>query len=126
MAIGVRRLDHVNVTVPKALEGEAKRFYGDVLGLAEIEKPDGARARGGAWYACGGVQLHLSIEERPAGESPSRRHVCVLVADLAAAEAACGAAGLAIEPDDRPIAGWSRFYIRDPGGNRIEVAGAVE
>ena len=126
MTIGVQRFDHVNVTVPAALEPAAKRFYGEVLGLTEIAKPDAARARGGAWYACGAVQLHLSLEERPAGEPASRRHVCVVVADLAQAEAACAAAGLVIEPDDRPIPGWSRFYVRDPGGNRIEVAGAVE
>ena len=126
MGIGVQRFDHVNVTVPAALEPAAKRFYGEVLGLAEIVKPEAARARGGAWYECGAIQLHLSREERPAGEATSRRHVCVVVADLALAEAACAAAGLEIEPDDRPIPGWSRFYVRDPGGNRIEVAGAVE
>jgi predicted enzyme related to lactoylglutathione lyase len=34
------------------------------------------------------------------------------------------AAGTEIFPDDKPIAGWSRFYVRDPGGNRIEVAQA--
>lgn len=125
MGIGVQRVDHVNVTVSVALEPAAKRFYGEILGLAEIPKPDAARARGGAWYQCGAVQLHLSREERPAGEPVSRRHMCVVVADLVAAEAACRAAGLAIEPDERPIPGWSRFYVRDPGGNLIEVAGAV-
>lgn len=126
MAIGITRFDHVNVTVPAALEGAAKRFYGEVLGLEEIAKPEAARGRGGAWYACGAIQLHLSREERPRGEAASRRHICVVVADLARAEAACAAAGLAIEPDDRPIPGWPRFYVRDPGGNRLEIAGAVE
>jgi hypothetical protein len=24
--------------------------------------------------------------------------------------------------DRQPIAGWVRFYTRDPGGNRIEIA----
>lgn len=126
MAIGVQRLDHVNVTVPAAREASARRFYGEVIGLTEIAKPDAAPGRGGAWYACGAVQLHLSLEERPAGEPASRRHVCVLVADLAGARAACVATGLAIEPDDRPIPGWSRFYVRDPGGNRIEIAAGGE
>jgi catechol 2,3-dioxygenase-like lactoylglutathione lyase family enzyme len=126
MAIGVQRFDHVNVTVPAALEAAAKRFYGEVLGLIEIPKPAAARARGGAWYACGPIQLHLSREERPAGEPASRRHLCLVVADLGWAEAVCAAAGLAIEPDDAPIPGWSRFYVRDPGGNRIEIAGTVD
>jgi len=24
-----------------------------------------------------------------------------------------------------PTPGWSRFYVRDPGGNRLEIAQAV-
>ena len=124
MGIGVQRLDHVNVTVPAAHEAAARRFYGEVIGLTEIAKPDAGR--GGAWYACGPVQLHLSLEERPAGAAASRRHVCVVVADLARARDACAAAGLVIEPDERPMPGWSRFYVRDPGGNRIEVAAGGE
>jgi catechol 2,3-dioxygenase-like lactoylglutathione lyase family enzyme len=126
MGIGVERFDHVNVTVPAALEAAAKRFYGEVVGLTEIAKPEAARGRGGAWYACGAVQLHLSREEPAAAEAASRRHVCLVVADLARAAAAFAAAGVALEPDDRPIPGWSRFYVRDPGGNRLEVAAAVE
>jgi len=126
MGIGVQRFDHVNVTVPAALEVAAKRFYGDILGLTEIAKPAVARARGGAWYLCGDIQLHLSREEQPVGDGESRRHVCVVVADLARAAAAFTAAGVPMEPDDRPVPGWSRFYVRDPGGNRIEVAAAQE
>jgi catechol 2,3-dioxygenase-like lactoylglutathione lyase family enzyme len=124
MAFDVQRFDHVNVTVPAACEAAARRFYGELIGLVEIPKPDAARGRGGAWYACGPVQLHLSLEERPAGEPASRRHVCVVVADLARARDACLAAGVAVEADERPIPGWSRFYVRDPGGNRLEVAAA--
>lgn len=124
MGIDVQDLDHVNVTVPPAHEAAARRFYGEVIGLSEIPKPD--PSRGGAWYACGATQLHLSLEERPAGEPASRRHVCVRVADLERARAACAAAGVAIEPDDRPIPGWSRFYVRDPGGNRLEIAAGGE
>lgn len=126
MGIGVERFDHVNVTVPVALEAAAKRFYGEVLGLTEIAKPEASRARGGAWYDCGGIQLHLSREERPAEDPASRRHLCVVVANLAGAAAAFDLAGVVMEPDDRPVPGWSRFYVRDPGGNRIEVAAAQE
>lgn len=120
MPIAARSLDHVNVTVPRALESAAKRFYGELLGLEEIAKPGELKGRGGAWYQIGPVQLHLSIEELDA--APSRRHVCLVVADLAAARAAFAAAGVEILSDDRPVPGWARFYVRDPGGNRLEIA----
>ena len=120
MAIAVRSIDHVNVTVPRALESAARRFYGEVLGLAEIAKPGALHGRGGAWFQVGPVQLHLSIEEFDA--APSRRHVCFVVADLVAARVSLQAAAVEILPDDRPVPGWSRFYVCDPGGNRIEIA----
>lgn len=34
-------VSHVNVTVPAALEEVARHFYRDVLGLKQIEKPEG-------------------------------------------------------------------------------------
>ena len=126
MALLVRRFDHVQVTVPRGAEEAAKRFYGDLLGLREIAKPDALRGRGGAWYDAHGAELHLSIEDLPVDAAMlSKRHVCLVVADLAAARAAFEAAQVAIVPDDRPLPGWRRFYVRDPGGNRVEIAQPV-
>jgi len=116
---------HVNVTVPKSLEEAAKHFYGVVMGLQEVPKPESSRGRGGAWYQLGQMQLHLSIEE-PLGENcVSKRHVCYTVGNLAEAEKRFRDAGVEIFPDDLPTPGWSRFYVRDPGGNRLEIAQAV-
>ena len=118
-------LHHVNVTVPRSLEEAAKHFYGDVMGLQEVPKPEASRARGGAWYQLGQMQLHLSVEE-PRGENcTSKRHVCYTVSDLAEAEQRFRNASIEIVPDDMPTPGWSRFYVRDPGGNRLEIAQAV-
>jgi catechol 2,3-dioxygenase-like lactoylglutathione lyase family enzyme len=122
MAIHVTKLHHVNVTVTKEEEAAAKNFYGVVLGLPEVPKPEGSRARGGAWYQLGPVQLHLSIEAGPIDSRARKRHVCYLVEDLAAAEAQFRAADVEIFPDDLPTPGWPRFYVRDPGGNRLEIA----
>ena len=118
-------IHHVNVTVPQSLEDQAKHFYGFVMGLMEVPKPETSRGRGGAWYQLGEVQLHLSIEE-PRGENCiSKRHVCYTVSDLAEAEQRFREAGVEIVPDDLPTPGWSRFYVRDPGGNRLEIAQAL-
>jgi len=118
-------IHHVNVTVPKSLEDAAKHFYGVVMGLEEVPKPEGSRGRGGAWYQLGSLQLHLSIES-PLGENCiSKRHVCYTVSDLAQAAERFRNAGVEIIPDDLPTPGWSRFYVRDPGGNRLEIAQAI-
>ena len=124
-------IHHVNVTVPRALESRAKHFYGVVMGLQEVPKPEESRARGGAWYQLGPLQLHLSIEDGENGEDGlgegciSKRHVCYTVADLAQAEEKFRDAGVEILPDDITTPGWSRFYVRDPGGNRLEIAQSV-
>lgn len=126
MAIGIIEIDHVNVIVPKSLEDAAKRFYGSVLGLKEIPKPAELQGRGGAWYQLGGVQLHLSARTPTEAdkELAPKGHVCYTVADVAFAEERLRAGGIEIIPDDQPIAGKPRFYVRDPGGNLIELAQA--
>ena len=118
------QLHHVNVTVPPELEAAAKHFYGVVMGMTEVPKPESSRGRGGAWYQLGTLQLHLSIED--AAASLSKRHVCYTVPDLAEAEQEFRSAGVEILPDDQPTPGWSRFYVRDPGGNRLEIAEGTE
>ena len=114
----ITQLHHVNVTVPSELEAETKKFYGSILGLVELPKPAGTR-KSGAWYQIGAVQLHLSIEEEVG--RLSTRHVCFTVSDLSAAEKRLREAGIEILPDARPIPGSQRFYVRDPGGNQLEI-----
>jgi catechol 2,3-dioxygenase-like lactoylglutathione lyase family enzyme len=115
-------LHHVNVTVPAELEAATKEFYGSVLGLPQVPKPAAAR-QSGAWYQIGAVQLHLSVEDEVSG-SPSSRHVCFTVDDLAATEKRFREAGVEIVPDARPVPGARRFYVRDPGGNQLEIVQA--
>ncbi len=120
MSIGSLKLHHVNVTVSRSLEDETKHFYGSILGLTEIPKPESSRGRGGAWYVMGSVHLHLSREEIQ--ETRSKRHMCLTVADLENARLSLRDSGVEILPDDQPIPGVNRFYIRDPGGNLLEIA----
>jgi catechol 2,3-dioxygenase-like lactoylglutathione lyase family enzyme len=115
-------LHHVNVTVPASLEEAVKHFYGSVMRLPEVPKPEESKGRGGAWYQLGAVQLHLSREDLAVENQASKRHVCYLVRDLARAEQRFREAEVEIIADDMPVAGWPRFYVHDPGGNRIEIA----
>ena len=120
MSIDIIQVNHVNVTVPAALETAAKNFYEVVLGLVQIPKPEGTRQNMGAWYQLGSVQLHLSVEDDVANEK-SDRHVCYQVADIAAADLHFRNAGVEIIADGRPVRGQLRFFVRDPGGNLIEI-----
>lgn len=123
MSFDLRRIGHVNVTVPADCEAAAKKFYADVLGFTPIPKPEGPRQNVGAWYEMAETQLHLSVEDGPPN-SDSDRHICCLVADVNAAETHLRANGVEIIADDKRPAANPRFFIRDPGGNLMEVAEA--
>ena len=63
------RLHHVQVACPPGGEDDARRFYGEGLGLTEVEKPAELAGRGGAWFRAyddaGAVtaELHVGVEE---------------------------------------------------------------
>jgi len=116
-------IDHVQITVSPEDSELVTQFYEHVVGLRRIPKPND---RPGAWFELGALQLHVGVEPVQRAENlQSKRHVCFLAADLAAAEAAFRAAGVEILPDDAPAPGWKRFYVRDPGGNRVEIGQRV-
>ena len=110
-------LDHVQIAIPEGGENQARAYFGDLLGLAEIPKPAALGGRGGCWFALGDRQLHLGVDAdfRPA----KKAHVALAVDDLAALKAAIAAAGLEVR-EDVPIDGRARFFSYDPFGNRIE------
>lgn len=123
--LGAARLDHVQVTVPADRIGAAAAFYGGLLALPEIRQPDAQAAAGGAWYDLGGAQLHLKPDATSEDEHRrSKRHAALAVEDLDAAEALLRAAGAEFLPDTRPIPGVRRIFVRDPGGNRLELVQA--
>lgn len=119
MTLQILSVNHVNVTVPAALEQAARRFYGVVLGLQQISKPDGPRKNIGAWYEIEGMQLHLSVADDD--NQRSDRHVCYQVEDVASAKLHFRDAEVEVIPDDQPASSSSRFFVRDPGGNLIEI-----
>ena len=113
-------LDHVQITVaPEDVEATLA-FYEKVVGLERIPKTN---SRTGGWFRVGDRQLHVGAEATSRELLlASKRHVCFVVPDLAAVELAFRAAGFAILDDTDPAPNWKRFYVRDPGGNRLELA----
>ena len=114
-------LDHVLVAIPVGGEEAARRFYGDLLGLTEVPRPEPLAARGGCWFVGEGVALHLGVEAefRPARKA----HVALLAADLEGFRRALEGAGVATRDDEAAI-GVRRFYADDPFGNRLELIDA--
>jgi catechol 2,3-dioxygenase-like lactoylglutathione lyase family enzyme len=111
----------VQIAAPAGCESAARRFYGELLGLRELEKPEPLRARGGAWFELAdGRQLHIGVEEDfvPARKAhPALRAGSREVEELAARITAAGGA-LAW---DEALPDVRRFFTEDPWGNRIEV-----
>lgn len=116
------RLDHVLLTIPTGSEDDAREFYGDVLGLDEIPKPDSLAEHGGLWFRVGDDQIHLGTEDR---QPPSKRHPAFEITDVEAARAHLEDVGIETT-DEPPIPGRDRFSFRDPFGNRIELLEVTE
>jgi len=110
------KLDHVQVAAPRGCEAEARRFYGELLGLTEVEKPEALRAAGGAWFG----PLHVGVEEPFAPARRAHPALRVEAGELDALAARLAAAGAAVEWDES-IPGVRRFFTFDPWGNRVEL-----
>lgn len=110
-------LDHIQIAIPKGGEADARRFWCDALGLAEIEKPDALKPRGGLWLALDGAELHLGVEDP---FTPARKaHPGFTVTDIDAVAARI--AGFGHDPRwDTEIKNRRRFFAQDPFGNRLE------
>lgn len=112
------KLSHVNVTMPPGQEPVARSFYGGLLGLPEIPKPESIRGRGGVWFDAGGLDVHISVEDDRFGPDV-RRHFGLACEEVDAVRARLEAAGVKTE-SGRPVP-WKRFMVNDPFGNRIEI-----
>jgi catechol 2,3-dioxygenase-like lactoylglutathione lyase family enzyme len=116
-------LDHVQVAAPVGCEAQARRFYGDLLGLPELEKPAGLAGRGGVWFALGaGAQLHVGVVD---DFVPARKaHPGLRVPSLDRLEALgrqLAAVGAPVVWDSE-LPGVRRFFTADPFGNRLELS----
>ncbi len=111
-------LHHVQLAAPPECESAARVFYGELLGLREIEKPPELKKRGGVWFECGdGRHLHIGVEQNFV--AARKAHPAFVVAGLAVLREKIERAGYATTDDDYFI-GYSRFYVHDPFGNRLE------
>ena len=116
----VTRFHHVSVNCHDASLDDMVAFYGGVLELGDVPRPE-IPGVGGHWHAVGDQQLHV-VAAPPRGTpiDSTGNHYCVAVADLDAAVAELEARGI---PFRRGVLGESvvQIWINDPAGNTLEL-----
>jgi catechol 2,3-dioxygenase-like lactoylglutathione lyase family enzyme len=117
-------LDHVQLSAPPGCEAEARRFFGGLLGLEELAKPEPLRDRGGVWFRVGDRQLHIGVEESFAPALRAHPALGVPPDELDRLADVLAAAGAPVEWDGA-LPGARRFYTADPWGNRLELLARV-
>jgi catechol 2,3-dioxygenase-like lactoylglutathione lyase family enzyme len=120
-------IHHMNVPIDDI--GRAREFYGRILGLPEIKRPNVGRP--GLWFGCGTNELHLSVQEGLRGgrtamslhpnERPDRSggHVAFTMSG------SLDEIGRHLEtekiPHARGTAGLPQIFCEDPAGNLVEL-----
>ncbi|MED4751179.1 VOC family protein [Brevibacillus choshinensis] len=110
-------IDHVQLAAPTGCEEEARRFFGDLLGMTEVPKPEKLKVRGGVWFQCGPQMIHIGVES--AFQPAKKAHPAFLVHQIERLMGHLQEKGISIRIDDE-IPGLIRFFTEDPFGNRLE------
>jgi catechol 2,3-dioxygenase-like lactoylglutathione lyase family enzyme len=110
-------IDHVQIAIPKGGEDQARGFFGELLGLSELQKPPENAARRGCWFATADRQLHLGIDADFI--AAQKAHVALRTDCLDELRARLERAGYHTQ-NDSDVDGRRRFFTHDPFGNRME------
>ena len=114
----LERIDHVQLAMPAGKEGEARKFYSGLLGIPEVPKPQILAARGGVWFENNNIRVHLGVD--PNFIPAKKAHLAFQVSDLRALIKCLRNAEVEMVEDDL-LSGYSRVYVEDPFGNRLEL-----
>jgi len=125
----LKKADHIALTVKDV--ARSAKFYRDILGLQQINRPDFDRA--GAWFTMGNVELHL-IKGPPT--VPTRGHLIVPhialeVSNTAAVHEFLKTSGVEFEINVSVPKGVgegivTQFFLVDPDGYRLEICNCGE
>lgn len=120
--IEFKSLHHISLTVSDL--AKAKEFYGNILGLTEINRPPFDFP--GAWYQIGNQQLHL-IEDKEhqslqneEGINTRARHFAIRVGNYAETVAYLQKKQVEIVERPNSVSGFAQIFCQDPDGNIIE------
>jgi catechol 2,3-dioxygenase-like lactoylglutathione lyase family enzyme len=117
----VKRLQHTSIPMPPGGDEHARAFYGAVLGMREIPKPEGLAAMTVIWFAANddGDEVHVFKDEHLVRNSAAQ-HLCLEVDDIEAYKARLGEHGYEVRIPET-IQNRPRLFVRDPFDNLIEL-----
>lgn len=118
----VLRLQHASVPMPAGGADAGRKFYGEALGMTEVQHPEGMGTGPFVWFKAGedGHEIHLFTEEGHS-ERSSGQHFCLQVDNPDEVRQSLREHGFPTN-DTAPIKNRPRFFTQDPFGNRVEIA----
>ncbi|KGX91961.1 glyoxalase [Pontibacillus halophilus JSM 076056 = DSM 19796] len=117
MSFLIKGIDHVQVAAPEGSEEAARLFYGEQLGLPEMDKPEALKRNGGVWFQCGMHELHIGVEAT--FTSARKAHPAIEVEEIEALMEHLENVHISYRVDES-IPGVKRIYVHDPFDNRLE------
>ena len=117
----VKRLQHTSIPMPPDGDEKARAFYGEVLGMREIPKPEGLAEMTVIWFAANddGDEVHVFKDER-LGPNSAAQHLCLEVDDIEAYKTRLRDRGYEVRVPET-IQNRPRLFVRDPFDNLIEL-----
>ena len=120
MKLKAKRINHVTLSVPAGEHAKVRAFYGDLLGLEEVPRPEALNAVYDLmWFKFLDILLHLDFSPpwvRPA----ENHHIAVEVENLPAVRRYLESRGATIR-EAVVMPDRNRFYLLDPFGNYFEL-----
>ena len=122
--MGVRGLDHFNITAPADLIERVRDFYVEVIGLSEGGRPD-FMSRGFWLYAGSEPLVHLTTSDGGDARTPAARstfdHVAFSCEGLREFVERLERAGVEYELDEVASLEQVQIFLRDPAGVGLEL-----
>src|ERR1700734_1357317 len=95
---------HTQISAPSGSAAEVRRFYGQVLGLTEVEVPAVLQGRGLIWFQVGQLTLHVGVED-VVNRLATRTHLGYEADDIAETRRRLSGLGIELFPQPK-LAGW--------------------
>jgi len=120
MKLNAKRLNHVTIAIPAGEHVQARKFYGELLGLKEVPRPQALQGTYELiWFEFLDILLHLDLSP-PWVKPAENRHVAIEIDNLPALRRYLEEKGATIR-EAVVIPDRDRFYLLDPFGNYFEL-----